>query len=446
MPTRFTEANIIHNPFTWFGIWTPEGWQVHKKRWGNATRRTMRLNGDGLTTVFPGALRHHSSGSVAWDDDLHVKDDPFTDEGIYPCDPRVEYPAGNARWAVSHTLLCHPVADHNLYTHEYRWDMRSGDLHTHFRRHVVREEAITEGLDGKLVRVSGRPISSAIEGNRQWRLNCSAVRGVWETPEKSGRNLYTRRILQKLTMTNGVYIRTPHAPVVQCWGIWNTLDGDDLGDLFSPDTGVAPDPAAAAGRLEIPWDLPRLALIRPTYRRVYSDVYESEVSLPGQEFATVEASQVEQVRARAGSTFGAGKVGFAHGEQTGQWARGYAGFDPCYDLNSDGTIDGRDAELCAKHVGRKVRINHYLNAYFGGDWVSTGVLLAPHHRGGTEAIVDYEYGGGYDPDAGLIKLLDSPGPGRKVWVEYFYDAPAEPGNGNIVVHTFEEEGRPDKAE
>jgi len=112
-PLRIYEPNIIHNPAVWMGIWTPHGWRIHKKRWGKAVRKTIYLSGDGQTTFFPNALCDPDTGKMAWQDDLHLKDDLYTDEGIYPADPRVEYPLGQPRWAVSHTLLNYPVADHN---------------------------------------------------------------------------------------------------------------------------------------------------------------------------------------------------------------------------------------------------------------------------------------------------------------------------------------------
>ena len=117
---------------TWFGIWTPEGWRVHKKRWGNAKCLTHHLSGDGKTTIFPARLLDPETGQVEWQDDLHLEQDSFTDAGIYPADPRVEYPIGTPRWAVSHTLLCYPVADHNLHTHEYTWDLEAGNLRDAF--------------------------------------------------------------------------------------------------------------------------------------------------------------------------------------------------------------------------------------------------------------------------------------------------------------------------
>src|SRR5438034_6283378 len=103
-PTRIYEPNIIHNPLTWFGIFTPQGWRIHRKRFGRAQPLSITLSGDGKTTLFPGALRDPSSAQVQRQDDLHLQDDPFTDGGIYPADPRVEYPIGRPRWAVSHTL------------------------------------------------------------------------------------------------------------------------------------------------------------------------------------------------------------------------------------------------------------------------------------------------------------------------------------------------------
>ena len=170
--------NIVHNPLNWMGIWTPQGWRIHRKRWGPAEKITVYLSGDGRTTVFPEALCDPSFGHVAWSDDLHATDDPLTDGGIYPCDPRVEYPVARPRWAISHTLLCFPVADHTLYTHEYVWDLAHGHLHTHFRRHVALEQARTDPHSGRTVTVANVPLSTTIEGNVRYTLPNSAVRGL----------------------------------------------------------------------------------------------------------------------------------------------------------------------------------------------------------------------------------------------------------------------------
>jgi len=440
MAERTYEPNILSNPLTWFGVWTPGGWRVHRKRWGRGDRREIRLRGDGRTTFFPAALHIGAPAGATWDDDLHLDDDPFTDGGIYPADPRVEYPPGRPRWAVSHTLLCHPIADHNLYTHQYTWDLETGDLRTHFRRHAECESARTAGLDGRTVRIAGVPISRAIESNRTWDLQCSAVRGVWNNPEKTGRNYYTRRLLRRMSTANGVYIRVPGGlPVVQCRGIWREPPRDDVAGKFDPATGLAIDPAAAAAAMEIPWDCPKISLIRPRYKRVHSAAYGAEVSLSAEEFGVVGESRVREIEERVGSRFEEGRVGFARDERAGRDDKGYRGYDPAHDLDDDGAITLFDVELARSHLGRRVRLNHYLGAYFGGDWLSTGVLLAPDHFGGQAVVADYEVGGGYNAEIGEIRLLNSPGRDAPVWVEYFHDSPAAAG-GEILVHAYAERG------
>ena len=72
-PTRIYEPNIIHNPLTWFGIFTPQGWRIHRKRFGRAQPLSITLSGDGKTTLFPGALRDPSSAQVQRQDDLHLQ-------------------------------------------------------------------------------------------------------------------------------------------------------------------------------------------------------------------------------------------------------------------------------------------------------------------------------------------------------------------------------------
>lgn len=438
-PMRIYEPNIIHNPLKWFGVWTPQGWRVHEKRWGNAERVTVRLNGDGQNTFFPEILKNPQSGRVEWQDDLHLADDSFTDAGIYPCDPRVEYPPGQPRWAVSHTLLCYPVADHTLHTHEYTWDMAHGHLQTHFRKHVVLEECRTYGSAGLTVRVKHRPISTAIEGNVRYPLRNSAVRGVWSNAEKSGVNLYTRRVVQLLPMHNAVYGIVPRTPVVQCHGMWKALPDDPLVDLFDCGTGLCRDGRRLIEQLQIHINEPRIGMIRPRYHQVYSHAYECAVSVPATEDVVVDEAYLDKIRSRLGRRFQMGLVGYAATGAAGQDSTGYAGYDANYDLNGDGVIDEHDLDRAAAFLGKTVRHNRYLSGYFGGGWVSTGSgLLAPEHRPGIPVIVDYEYGGGYDSEAGVIHLLESPGPNRPVWVEYVYDVPAEPGEGNIVVHLYRE--------
>jgi hypothetical protein len=439
-PLRTYEPNILSNPFVWMGVWTPQGWRVHRKRFGRAERLTVTLSGDGRTTFFPEALLDPRTARVEWQDDLHLKDDPFTDGGIYPADPRVEYPVYRPRWAVSHTLLCYPVADHTLYTHEYTWDMVYGHVQTHFRRHVELEEARTNATDGRTVRVRHRPISCSIEGNVHYPLPNSAVRGVWGNASKTGTNYYTRRVTQLVSMHNAVYGVAPHAPVVQCHGMWAVSADDPLDEVFDRETGDCKDAGQVIERMHIPLDEPKIGLLTPAFRQVQSRIYNGPVSILAEAEAVVPPSHLEQLRQRKGSRFVPGRVGYAadnrfDGDADGMDVRGYS---PQYDLNGDGVIDDADEALLARHVGRTVRYNLYLGAYFGGDWLTTSVLLEPEHRQGIPAIADYTYGGGYDAQAGVIRLLETPGPDQPVWVEYYHDAPAEPGEDNFRLHLYRE--------
>lgn len=438
IPERIYEPNIIHNPKKWFGIWTPHGWRVHAKRFGQAQRLTIRLSGDGRTTFFPHALRDPETGKMGWRDDLHLQDDPFTDRAIYPADPRVEYPAGRPRWAVSHTLLCYPFADHNLYTHEYTWDMVHGHLQTHFRKHVQLEQARTDSNDGMTVAVKNRPISRCIEGNVQYPLPCSAVRGVWDNPGKQGENYYTRRVVQLMPMHNAVYGTPRHTPVVQCYGMWDVLPTDPLSECFDPDSGDLTDRQRVIEQMKIPLDEPKIGMVMPKFKKVPSKVYEQEVGMVAEPDVTVTEAHLNLLRERKGAEFEMGRVGYG---RKGHWdglRLDVPDYTCTFDLNDDGVIDEADEQRLAKHVGRTVRANLYLHAYFGGDWLTTSVCLEPEHRKGIPAVADYVYGGGYDSEAGVVRLVRTPGPDRPVWIEYHHDVPAEPGENNIVVHLYRE--------
>lgn len=419
------------------GIWTPQGWRVHWKRWGKAIKASCFLSGDGHTTRFSGALRDVSTGMVEWSDDLHLVNDPFTDGGIYPCDPRVEYPLGQPRWAVSHTLLCYPVADHSLYTHEYVWDLDQGDLQTCFRTPIRLEPAMTDAHSGHTVQVAHRPISTVIEGNIRYSLPNSAVRGVWANREKRGRNYYTRRICSLLPMANGVYVTVPNSPVVQCHGLYATSVDDPLTELFDLDSGECRDLSRVQEQLKIPLDIPQLGMIRYPLREVPSQVYEGTICVPGSLAGVVTEDHLQQLMLRIGKRFEPGRVGYSESNSFDGHV-GASGYLPAYDLNRNGEIDADDAELVRSHLGRAVRYNLYLDGYFGGDWLSTSCCLEPEHRPGTRVIADYEFGGGYESESGVIHLLDSPGPNMPVWVEYHYDAPAALGTDNIRVHTYRE--------
>ena len=440
LPTRIYEPTIIHNPLTWMGIWTPHGWRVHKKRWGQAERFTVKLSGDGHTTFFPEALLDPQSGFVGWQDDLHLENDPFCDTGIYPCDPRVEYPPGQPRWAVSHTLFCYPTADHNLFTHEYTWDMVHGHLQTHFRKHVALEEATTDAGDGLTVQLKHRPLSLSIEGNVHYPLGNSAVRGVWSSPDKAGQNLYCRRIVQAMPMLNGCYGVTPHSPVVQCHGVYRVMDEDRIDDkrLFEATTGECLDWQYLIEQRHIPLDVPKLGWLRAPHQDVASQVYAGKIGMLAADEGIIEAAHVEKGRERIGAQFSIGKVGYAFQQAADSDFSGYQGFISDFDLNNDGIIDEQDIALLESHIGRQVRFNLYKDAYFGGDWISASYCLEPEHRPGIKVIADYEYGAGYDAASGVVNLLESPGPNEKVFVEYHHDAPAAPGQDNIVLHLYRE--------
>lgn len=441
LPERIYEPNIIHNPIHWMGIWTPHGWRVNPKRWGRAERVSVTLSGDGRTTFFPDALLDPKTHRVEWQDDLHLADDPFSDGGIYPSDPRVEYPIGQPRWAVSHTLLGYPFADHGLYTHEYTWDMVHGHLQTHFRRHVRFEAARTDSRDGRTVEVRHRPISRTIEANVAYDLPNSAVRGVWADSHGRGPNLYTRRITQLMPMHNAVYGLAPHTPVVQCHGMWAVLPGDPLKEVFDADTGLCMDPQQAIERMRISLDEPKLGMLEMPFASVPSQVYGGSISVLAAPEGIVDDRQLARLRRRKGTQFIPGLVGYA-GKKPGETAPDDLlhcfTYCPAFDFNNDGLIDDSDEARLARHIGRRVRFNLYFDAYFGGDWLTTHCVLHPEHVPGVPAIADYEYGAGYDALAGVIRLFDTPGPNQPVWVEYHYDAPADAGENNIRVHLFRE--------
>jgi hypothetical protein len=288
------------------------------------------------------------------------------------------------------------------------------------------------------VAVKHAPISTTIEGNVHYPLPNSAVRGVWGDERKTGENYYTRRVAQLMPMHNAVYGIAPHVPVVQCYGMYAVLPGDPVDELFDPATGDCTDPHRLIEQCRIPLDEPKIAMLMPTFRSVASKVYEGDVSLVADHFIKVDATLMRQVRDRRGARFTPGAVGFG---SAGTWdgsSTDVPGYSANFDLNGDGVIDEQDEQRLAPHLGRTVRANLYLHAYFGGDWLTTNVCLEAEHRRGIPAIADYEYGGGYYAHAGVIRLLRTPGPDQLVWVEYYYDAPADAGTDNILVHLYEE--------
>jgi hypothetical protein len=309
-------------------------------------------------------------------------------------------------------------------------------LHTHFRRHVALEVSRTDAKDGRTVTVANGPLSTVIEGNECYDLPNSAVRGVWDNPQKLGRNYYTERVCCLLNMANGVYVRAPWSPVVQCYGLYATAPDDNIAEYFDPETTVCIDRDRLQRELLIPCDLPRLGMIRYPLQEVPSAVYDGPICVPSALFGMITPQHVEHLAARRGVRFEPGRVGFA-ATNSFDGLRGADGYLPAFDLNGDGAIDGEDEALLRANIGRQVRYNLYLDGYFGGDWLSTSCCLEPEHRPGTPLIVDYEYGGGYTAETREVRLLETPGPNQPVWVEYHYDAPAEAGE-TIRVHLYSE--------
>jgi hypothetical protein len=239
-------------------------------------------------------------------------------------------------------------------------------------------------------------------------------------------------------MHNAVYGRPPNTPVVQCHGIWPILNDDPVDDVFDVNTGLCIDRERAIQEMLIPLDAPKLSSINPNWREVASDIYEGPLHMLGDPYNLVTADHLSQLRARLGCRFEIGSVGYHGGGECGIDMRLYKGYAPEFDLNDNGEVDEQDEQLVAARVGGKVRQNLYFMAYFGGDWLTSGASLDPEHPPGIPVIADYCYGAGYDADAGVIRLFDSPGPNQDVWVEYHHDAPAAAGEDNIRVHLYRE--------
>jgi hypothetical protein len=217
------------------------------------------------------------------------------------------------------------------------------------------------------------------------------------------------------------------------------LPDDPIGELFDTQTGKCVNAKGVIDRLHIPLDEPRIAMLRPETRRVHSQVYEGDVMIPVSVEKVFDVSALNEFYLRKNTRFEEGRVGFGGTLAVNQDSVGYDGYDAKYDLNNDGVIDDLDLERAKLCLGRTVRHNYYLGGYFGSDWVSGGAgLLAPEHTPGIPVIVDYEYGAGYDSSAGIARLFETPGPNKPVWIEYHYDAPADAGSDNIIVHCYRE--------
>lgn len=417
------EPNIISNPRTHFGVWTPDGWKVHTKRWDPLERFEITLSGDGKTTRFTGLPTDFA-------EDGHREGDPFTDSGIYPSEPRVEYPVGRPRWAISHTYLAYPFADQTLYVQEYVWDRVAGTLDTFFREHVVCEEAVTDSKDGKTVTVRNRPLSRVVVGNKAYPQENSAVRGVWDSPDRTGTNYYTRDHWMRFRSMNAIYMTVPHTPVVNCHGMWRSPNSDAV---YFDANGELRDPGGLAAQ-GIPLTSAKLASLDYGLKPVYSRFYVADAELFATESVTITPDLREKLCAIMGRPFQEQEVGFAG---WGRWyddlLNGVPGeYCSAYDFDSNGIVDAADLATLEAAMGKTFRRNFYIGAYYGWDWLSTGVLLNTEMQ--SEMVVaNWSQGAGYDAEQGIIHLYDTPGPNKTVYVEYHYDKPADPGTDNIRI-------------
>lgn len=418
-------ANILRNPRNHFGTWTPKGWRTHVIRKGRTAARRIARSGDGKSVKFAGMPDDYAEC-------IHDAGDVACDGGIYPSTPRVEYPPGRPRWAISHSFLAYPVADQTLYEYEYTWDREEGSLATYFRKHVPLEEAITDAQGGLSVKVRGTPISTVVAGNKAYPYCNSAVRGVWDNPEKKGHNYYTRKHVRRCASHNAVYVLVTQQPVVQCHGIWK-LEPRDASAFDS--SGVCREEALLIAN-GVPLDCPKLGVVGYELKRVPSRFYGGTVEIMARETVRIDPAMLDALRGCLDASFQEGNVGFAawkswdHAMHINGVPGSYAF---AWDFNADGVVDDADEQTLRANLGREVRVNYYSAAYFGNNWLSTGVLLNPEMEQGEPLICAWTQGAGYTPGTGIVDLFETPGPNRPVYVEYHHDEPAAQGRENIQI-------------
>lgn len=391
------------------------------------------LSGDGATTTF--RLQHPLNEYV------HDVEDPFCDGGIFRSNPKIEYPISRRRWAVSHTYLAYPITDGAMYDKEYTWDSATNTITTHFHEHVQLEPAYTDAT-GWIVPTARRPISTGVyvRANHFTTRPTSAVRGVWDNPEKRGKNYYTKRDVILTGPQLICYFRSRHEPIVNQLGIWEVEDSERP-ERFFDTQGFCIDPEGLIRELRIPLHEPKILAGNTCLEKATngfcdfeapSGTADNEVLLHN--FAVVPGP--EHLKHNLDAVFEPGRVGYAAREPGVErpisFDAGYVGYR---DVNSDGRIDVWEVEFLRQHQGEVWRANVGDWGYFGVGWLSTGYGLAitperPYHR----YVAAYDYGGGYEPDLGLIHLLESPGAHREVYIEYHYDAPAAAGRDNIKVY------------
>ena len=270
------------------------------------------------------------------------------------------------------------------------------------------------------------------------------MRGVWDNPEKQGKNYYSRRAVILTERQMIIYFPSKRQPIVNQRGVWE-VDESEHPERFFDAQGMCTAPDSVVEKLRIPLHEPKIMaggwkLERTDLGHIH---FEAGRALPGSESLVDNFQPVpppEYIEPLIGSSFVPGYVGYAAHESKSEADRppeyaagvGYSGFR---DINDDGRIGEWERDFLQEHQGEVWRVNVGDAGYFGVGWLSPGLGSAiiqeqPYRR----FIAAYDYGAGYDPDAGLIDLLDSPGPNREVYVEYHHDAPAAPGKNNIKVH------------
>jgi hypothetical protein len=389
--------------------------------------RIEYLSGDGHTILFN--LKQQFAGLI------HNQADPFSDMGVFISGPKVEHPIGRRRWAHSHTFLHYAFPDGSFWNNEYTWDESANTITTHFHEHVPLEAARVNA-DGRSVTVSKLPISSVIEtrGN-VFSAKCNAaVRAIWDNPNKVGRNYYVRHTNTLIPYKDLCMFSLLHQPIVNIHGCWLVDESERPERFFNP-SGECIDIDGVVNELLIPLHEPKvLALSTESYkptragdtfaRRLPESLWPELIRVPS-------ASKLDRL---LGVRFEPNRCGL------GGWETNTDnGYNPFYDLNSDGVIDDRDQAILAAHQGEVYRDNLFHRSYFGENWVGTS--YGSRSRNFAEQmpiyICSYTYGAGYDPDTGRIKMFETAPPDSTLYVEYYYDAPALPGKDNIKVYLME---------
>ncbi len=382
------------------------------------------LSGDGSTRTFK--IDEPFTGLV------HNVADPFCDFGVFYSTPKIEYPIGQRRWAHSHTFLCYQIPDGSMWNHEYVWDEDASTITTHFRERIELQRVIVNA-DGKSVRVKNTPIATAIEtrGNVATNRCNSAVLGVWDNPQAAGTNFYTRRANVLLPYTKLCYITPKHQPLVNVLGLWLVDEEDRLERFFNGD-GNCINELGVIDELLIPLHEPGvLTLTTEQYKPSGpDDIYGKRTpkKLWPELTPVPSVTHLDKVM---DARFKKNCCGLAGWEQNTD-----TGYNPGYDINKDGVIDEQDREIIAKHAGRVYRYNMMQHNYFGLNWL--GAAYGCRSRNFKDDpplfVLSYDFGAGYDAQAGTIYLAEPVAPGTPLYVTYYQDAPAEAGENNIKVY------------